>query len=96
MDADKPLHMLYVEWKDSCSEHCGATSEEMAMRIELPIVRQLGYFLGIRDDKLYLAQECLEGSVRDVSVIPCSSISKIITLKLGKDTSLDSLGKHHS
>jgi hypothetical protein len=68
-------------------------SEEMAMGIELPIVHQLGYFLGIRDDKLYLAQECLEDLVRDVSVIPCANVTKIKKLRVGKDTSLNDLVK---
>jgi hypothetical protein len=85
--------MLYVEWEDSCSEHCGAISEEMAMELELPLVQQLGYFLGIRDDKLYLAQECLEDLVRDVTVVPCANVVKIKKLKVGEDTSLDDLVK---
>ena len=75
MDSIYPL--VVILWSDASSCSAGSCSREVALEHDLVDIYLAGYYLGRKDNKIYLAQEIVEDFLRNVTVIPEYSVKKV-------------------
>jgi hypothetical protein len=85
--------LVLVEWNDPSTCNNGLQTLDEAFTHSTTRIEQAAFYLGEKDDKIYLAQDWIEGDfVRDITILPKGVIERIRELRLDGELRDNSVG----